>query len=242
MENSSKVNRRVFLRSAAAAASGLMLAFHLPGKAQTISSGKAAGSFAPNAFLNIHPNNKITIWVTRSEMGQGVRTALPMMLADELEADWSTIELKQASPGPAFKGIRLRTSGSGSIYGTWLPLRNAGAAAREMLTAAAAEKWQVEPGTCRAEKGSIIHVPTGRRFTYGELCEAAAKRPVPEKPVLKDAKDFRFIGKPMKRVDGADIVSGKAVYGSDVKVPGMRYALVERSPVLGGKAVSWDDT
>lgn len=242
MEGNSGIDRRGFLQTAGSAAAGLLLAFHLPAKAQAVAARKGAASFAPNAFLNIHPDSKITIWITRSEMGQGVRTALPMMLADELEADWSMIELKQASPGPAFKGIRLRTSGSGSVYGTWLPLRNAGAAAREMLVAAAAEKWQVEVGACRAEKGSVVHSLSGRRLTYGELCEAAAKQPVPAKPILKDAKDFRIIGKPMKRVDGVDIVRGKAVYGLDVKVPGMRYAVLERSPVLGGKAVSWDDS
>lgn len=241
MDDKTKIDRRSFLRTSASAASGLLIAFHLPGQARPALTQNSS-VFAPNAFLNIHPNNKITIWVTRSEMGQGVRTALPMMLADELEADWSTIELKQASPGVAFKGIRLRTSGSGSVYGTWFPLRNTGAAAREMLTSAAAARWNVEPETCRAEKGSIVHEPTGRRLNYGELCEAASKLPLPEKPVLKDAKDFRFIGKPMKRVDGAAIVSGKAVYGLDVKIPGMRYAVVMRSPVLGGKAVRWDDS
>lgn len=229
------------MQTGAAALPGLLLAFRLPAQTKTAAVSNGAKNFAPNAFLKIGFDNRITIFVTRSEMGQGVRTALPMMLADELEADWANIELKQAVPGAAFKGIRLRTSGSGSIYGTWLPLRNAGAAAREMLTSAAAQKWNVSPGECRAEKGAILHVPTGRRLTYGALAAAAAKLPVPEKPVLKDAKDFRFIGKPMRRVDGAGIVSGKAVYGLDVKVPGMRYAVVERAPVLGGKLVRWDD-
>ena len=243
MENDSKVNRRTFLQTGASAFSGLLLAFHLPLKTtgEVLADKKSAVDFAPNAFLNISSDNKITVWVTRSEMGQGVRTALPMILADELEADWSQIQLKQASPGAKYKGIRLRTSGSGSIYGTWLRLRNAGASAREMLISAAAQKWNAAPDTCRAENGSIIHGPTNRRLTYGELAETAAKLSVPEKPRLKETKDFRFIGKPMKRVDGADIVSGRAVYGLDVKVPGMRYAVIAHSPVLGGKAVSWDD-
>lgn len=243
MENNSKLDRRNFLRTSASAVSGLLLAFHLPLKTPSaiLTDKKSAVDFAPNAFLNISSDNKITIWVTRSEMGQGVRTALPMVLADELEADWSQIELKQASPGAKFKGIRLRTSGSGSIAGSWLRLRNAGASAREMLITAAAQKWNVAPDTCRAEKGSVLHTPTNRRLTYGELAEIAAKSPVPEKPTLKDSTDFRFIGKPMKRVDGAAIVSGKAVYGLDVKIPGMRYAVIAHSPVLGGKAVSWDD-
>lgn len=243
MEDRTTIDRRQFLRSGGGALAGLVVAFHLPeiAKAGVKLAVQDKGGFSPNAFLSIQPDNKITVWVTRSEMGQGVRTALPMMLADELEADWSTIELKQASPGAAFKGIRLRTSGSGSVYGTWFPLRNTGAAAREMLISAAAARWNVEPTSCRAEKGTVIHVPTGRRSTFGDLCLDAAKLAPPEKPVLKDPKDFRFIGKPMKRVDGPAIVSGKAVYGIDVKVPGMRYAVIERSPVLGGKALSWDD-
>jgi isoquinoline 1-oxidoreductase subunit beta len=242
MENNSKLNRRKFLQASASAASGLLLAFHLPAQTKTAETlPQTSKNFSPNAFLNITPDNKITIFVTRSEMGQGVRTALPMMLADELEVEWSQIELKQASPGAAFRGIRLRTSGSGSVYGTWFPLRMTGAGAREMLIRAAADKWNVPVEDCRAEKGTVLHVATNRRLTYGELAEAAAKLPLPEKPKLKDAKDFRYIGKPMKRVDGAGIVSGKAVYGLDVKLPGMRYAVVERAPVLGGKAVRWDD-
>ena len=227
------------MQTSGAALSGLLLAFHLPARSQIVSP--TAKNFAPNAFLNIGADNKITIFVTRSEMGQGVRTALPMMLADELEADWSQIELKQAVPGAAFKGIRLRTSGSGSVYGTWFPLRMTGAAAREMLTTAAAQKWNVPAEECRAEKGAILHPPTNRRLSYGELAESAAKLPLPEKPKLKDAKDFRLIGKPMRRVDGPQIVSGQAVYGLDVKIPGMRYAVIERAPVLGGKVARWDD-
>ncbi len=241
MENKTSIDRRDFLRSVGAAGAGLVLAFHLP-SGSVLSQSASGESFSPSAFLSITSDNKITIWVTRSEMGQGVRTALPMMLADELEADWSNIELKQASPGVKFKGIRLRTSGSGSIYGTWLPLRNAGAAAKEMLISAAAQKWNVGGETCRAEKGSVLHIPSGKRLTFGELAEAAAKLPVPEKPTLKDSKDFKFIGQPTKRIDGAAIINGSAIYGLDVKVPGMRYAVIAHSPVLGGKAVRWDDS
>jgi CO/xanthine dehydrogenase Mo-binding subunit len=243
MANKTKINRRRFLQSSASALSGLLLAVHLPAQAKSSAIiSQNASNFEPNAFLSITSDNKITMFVTRSEMGQGVRTALPMMLADELEADWSQIELKQAVPGTKYKGIRLRTSGSGSIYGTWFPLRNAGAAAREMLTVAAAQKWNVPVEECRTEKGTVLHISTNRRLTYGELAESAAKLPAPPKPGLKDPKDFRFIGKPMKRVDGKHIVSGKAIYGLDVKVPGMRYAVIERSPILGGKVVKFDDT
>jgi isoquinoline 1-oxidoreductase beta subunit len=240
MENKLKVDRRNFLRTAGAAGAGLILSFKLPATAFGQSSN--AESFSPNAFLTITPDNKITIWATRSEMGQGIRTALPMMLADELEADWNQIELKQAWPGEKFKGIRLRTSGSGSIYGTWFPLRNAGAAAKEMLIAAAAGRLNVTRETLKAENGGVLHVPTGKRLTYGELAADAAKMPVPEKPQLKEAKDFRYIGKPVKRIDGAAIVTGQAVYGLDVKVPGMRYAVIEHSPVLGAEVTSYDET
>lgn len=242
MENKN-IDRRTFLQTSASAISGLLLAFQLPVKGESkpdISPNNTI--FSPNAYLNIEPNNKITIWVTRSEMGQGVRTALPMVLADELEADWTQIELKQASPGVKFKGIRLRTSGSGSVVGTWLPLRNAGAAAREMLISAAANKWNVKPETCRAEKGTILHIPTGKRLTFGEVATDAANLPVPEKPTLKDPKDYKFIGKPTKRIDGAKIVTGQAIYGLDVKVAGMRYAVIEHSPVLDGTVVRWDDS
>jgi isoquinoline 1-oxidoreductase beta subunit len=240
MGNKLKVDRRGFLRSAGAAGAGLLLAFKLP--AAAFAENSNAESFSPSAYLAITPDNKITIWATRSEMGQGIRTALPMMLADELEADWNQIELRQAWPGEKFKGIRLRTSGSGSIYGTWLPLRNAGAAAREMLIAAAAGRLNVTRETLKAENGSVLHVPSGKRLTYGELALDAAKIPVPEKPVLKEAGDFRYIGKPTKRLDGAAIVTGQAVYGLDIKVPGMRYAVIEHSPVLGGEVANYDDT
>lgn len=240
MSSNSLIGRRRFLKESAVATAGLVIGFHLPTKTNVVAASTNT-AFSPNAFLTIHPDNKITIFVTRSEMGQGVRTALPMMLADELEADWSKIDLKQASTIAAFKGIRLRTSGSGSIYGTWLPLRNTGAAAREMLISAAAARWNVDKATCRAENGIVIHTASGKRATYGELCEDAGRLPIPEKPSLKNPEHFRFIGRPMKRVDGKGIVTGKAVYGIDVKVPGMRYAVIERSAVPGGKPVRWND-
>jgi isoquinoline 1-oxidoreductase beta subunit len=163
-------------------------------------------------------------------MGQGARTTLPMMLADELEIDWSQVQLEQASTVPRFKSIRLRTGGSGSTVGTYNALRKAGATARVMLIATAAERWGVEPATCRAEAGTVVHPPSGRKLTYGELAEAAARRPVPENPQLKDPKDFRYIGRSMKRTDGPAIMSGKAKYGLDTCVPGMLYAVVKRCP------------
>ena len=182
----------------------------------------------------------IRLWVTRSEMGQGVRTTLPMMLAEELEVDWQQIHLVQATTSPQFKGIRLRTSGSGSTVGTYPALRKAGAAAREMLIAAAAESWQVQPPACEAKQGTVVHPATGRRLTYGQLAASAARQEVPKNPALKPAKDFQYIGKPRKKTDGAAIVEGRAMYGIDTLVPGMQYAVMERCPVLGGNLRSFD--
>ena len=231
-----KTTRRAFLRTVAGA--GLILAIDV----RVFAAVSDSVDFAPNAYIQIRPDNTVRLWVTRTEMGQGVRTTLPMMLADELEIDWSQVQLEQASTVPRFKGIRLRTSGSGSTVGTFNTLRKAGATARVMLIATAAERWGVEPATCRAQSGSVVHPPTGRKLAYGALAEAAARRPVPENPQLKDPKDFRYIGKPMKRTDGPAIMSGQARYGLDTRVPGMLYAVVKRCPYLGGKVASFDRT
>jgi isoquinoline 1-oxidoreductase beta subunit len=226
--------RRAFLKTAAGA--GLVLALDV----KAFCASEAKTDFSPNAYIEIRPDNTIRLWVTRTEMGQGVRTTLPMMLADELEVDWSQIQLEQAATVPRFKGIRLRTSGSGSTVSTYNALRKAGATARVMLVGAAAEKWNVDPATCRAQAGKVLHPPSGRKATYGQLADAASKRAVPENPALKDPKDFRYIGKPMKRTDGGAILTGKATYGLDTRVPGMLYAVVKRCPYLKGSAISFD--
>jgi isoquinoline 1-oxidoreductase beta subunit len=233
-----RVTRRAFLRDGSRSAIGLTLAFHLDFSA--LAETASAQEFAPNAFIRIGSDNVVRLWAIRSEMGQGVRTLLPMVLADELEADWDKVIIEQARMEARFKGIRLRTSGSGSAAGTWAPLRKAAATAREMLVTAAAQQWQVEPAMCRAESSTVVHLASSRKLTYGQLAEAAAKVPVPAKPRLKDAKEFRLVGKPMKRRDGAAIVSGRAGYGLDVRLPGMLYAVVARCPYLGGKLVSCD--
>jgi isoquinoline 1-oxidoreductase beta subunit len=232
------VTRRAFLRDTSRAALGLTVAFHFD--PSLFAAAEATSEFAPNAFIRIGSDNVVRLWAIRSEMGQGVRTLLPMVLADELEADWKKIVIEQAQMGTRFKGIRLRTSGSGSAAGTWQPLRKAAAIAREMLVRAAADQWQVEPSTCRAESSTVVHVPSGRKLTYGQLAIAASKVSVPIKPRLKDVKDFRLVGKPVKRRDAHAIVSGKAVYGLDVKLPGMLHAVIARCPYLGGKLVSCD--
>ena len=166
-------------------------------------------------------------------MGQGVRTSLAMLLAEELEADWSRIKLVQASPGPDFEDIG--TGGSDSIRSSWRSLREAGAAAREMLATAAAVRWKVDRATCTAANSFIIHTPSGRRFGYGTLVSDAAKLPLPKNPPLKNASDYKVIGQRTPRIDGRDIVSGKARYGIDIRIPGMAYASLERPPWIGAK-------
>ena len=231
-----KTTRRTFLKTGAIAGAGLVLVVESRG----LAAADTATEFSPNAYIQIRPDNVVHLWVTRSEMGQGVRTTLPMMLADELEADWSQIQLEQAPTIARFKGIRLRTSGSGSTVGTYSALRKAGATARAMLIGAAAERWGVEAGACRAEAGTVEHVASGRKLTYGALAEAAARQAVPENPPLKDSKNFRYIGKPMKRADGPAIMTGRATYGLDTRIPGMLYAVMKRCPYLGGKLGSFN--
>jgi isoquinoline 1-oxidoreductase subunit beta len=233
-----RVTRRAFLRETAYAGAGLAIAFRLP----VLLEAAVPAAFQPNAFIRISPENTITLWVTRSEMGQGVRTNLPAVLAEELEVDLSQVRLEQAMPGAQFKGIRLRTSGSSSSSETFYGLRKAGATAREMLISAAAQIWNVDRGSCRAQRGAVVNSLSGRKLTYGELAETAATLPIPANPPLKEPKDFRLIGKPLKRTDGPAIVHGRATYGFDVRVPGMLVAVMERCPYLGGKVASFDDS
>ena len=181
----SPLSRREFLVIGAAAGTGLVIGFYLPH-----SRFSRGGSFAPNAYLRIAPDGKISVVVARSEMGQGVRTSLPMMLAEELEADWSQISVEQAGASTLYGD--QSTGGSASVRTTWGPMRRAGAAAREMLITAAALEWNVPRSTCRAEKGAVIHDASKRRLTYGELAEKAASLPVPSDPPLKSAKDYKI--------------------------------------------------
>ena len=232
--------RRTFLKTSVFAGAGLVFAVDFGALDLRGAGTESPVEFSPNAFIQIHPDNTIRVWVTRSEMGQGVRTTLPMMLADELEVDWSQITLVQAPTIPRFKGIRLRTSGSGSTEGTYSVMRKAGATARTMLVAAAAEKWGVEQATCRAQSGAVTHTASGRKLSYGALAEAAMRQHVPENPPLKDPKDFRYIGKPMKRTDGPAIMTGRAAYGLDTRVPGMLQAVMKRCPHIGGRVVSFE--
>jgi isoquinoline 1-oxidoreductase subunit beta len=230
------LSRRDFLTAGVAAGAGLVIGFYLP---HGSSSPNANGTFAPNAYLKIAPDGKITITVARSEMGQGVRTSLPMILAEELEADWKQISIEQA-PASTLYGDQS-TGGSASVRTTWDPMRKAGASAREMLISAAALEWKVPRGTCKAENSAVVHVSSNRRLSYGELASKAATLPVPSDPPLKTAKDYKIVGKPLARLDTPSKVDGTAIYGIDFRLPNMKYALLARCPVFGGKVASFDD-
>ena len=227
--------RRDFLRVTAISAGGLVLGVRFARAAQ-----EAGGEFRPNVWVRIDPSGKVTLTVDKSEMGQGVRTSLPMILAEELEVDVDTVALFQASPGPDFQD--MGTYGSRSTRTLWTTLRTAGAAAREMLVAAAAAQWSVPPSECRAEKGRVLHASSNRSLGYGELAAAASRLPVPSSPALKPRSQWRIIGKDRLRVDAPRIVAGEALFASDVTRPGMKFASVVRCPVVGGKAKSWDES
>ena len=234
------ITRRQFLHTASGVGAGLTIGFCLPAGCTSRAVG---GEFAPNAWLRVGPDERVLVVVDRSEMGQGVVTALPMLLAEELEADWSKVRVEFAPAGQAyfnpFFGAQA-TGGSSSVRAGWSPLRNAGATAREMLISAAVRTWGVERSECRAERGAVIHVPSKRRLTYGHLAEIAATLPVPRDVVLKDPKDWRILGTRMPRLDTAPKVDGTAQFGIDVKVPGLLVALVARCPVFGGTVASFD--
>ena len=194
--------------------------------------------FRPNAWVRIEQDGSIIIQVGKTEMGQGVQTSLPMILAEELDADYASVQVEQASPGPDF--LRLGTGGSTSVMTTWEPLRQAGAAARTMLVAAAAQRWGVSPDSCRTSESTVTHPPTQRRLAYGELVADAAQQPVPPSPQLEERAASTLVGTPRRRRNGPDIVAGAAVYGLDVRLPGMLYAVVERPPVFGAEVASFD--
>ena len=230
----SPLSRREFVAVGVAAGAGLVVGFYLPHAGR---SGKEV--FSPNAYLRITPDNKVTIVVARSEMGQGVRTALPMILAEELEADWKKIDIDQAGASTLYGD--QTTGGSASVRTTWDPMRKAGAAAREMLISAAALTWGVPRSSCAAVEGSIQHGASKRRLSYGELAGKAATLPVPTDVPLKQSKDYKIVGQRLARVDTPSKVKGEAVFGIDFRMPGMKYAVLSRCPTIGGKLVKFDD-
>lgn len=227
------ISRRKFIRTSTAAGAGLVIGMYLPSRA----AADEASAFAPNAYLTIAPDGKITIVVARSEMGQGVRTSLPMILAEELEADWKHISIEQAGASTLFGD--QTTGGSASVRTTWDPMRKAGAQAREMLISAAAQQWNVAREGCKAENSSVVHAASGRKLSYGALATAAAKLAVPDNPPLKTG-GYKIVGKPLPRLDTPSKVNGSAVYGLDFRVPGMKFAALARCETVGGKVASFD--
>jgi isoquinoline 1-oxidoreductase subunit beta len=243
MSHAAQFSRREFLKTSAQTAAALILGFCLPARAQVRepASGGPFKVFQPNAWLRITADNQITILVEKPELGQGSRTYTPMMIAEELEVDWSTIHVEQAPTIPSiYQG--LRTGGSGGVASTFTPMRQVGAQARVVLITAAAQQWKAKKRDCRAENGTVVHRPTNRRLSYGELVEAASELPLinPDAITLKQPKDFRFIGKPIPRTDVPSKVDGRATFGIDVRVPGMLFAVIARCPFFGGRLQSFD--
>ncbi len=236
---SSLLTRRTFLSTSAVAGGSLLVAFHLPRSGARVQAASSADKpFAPNAWLEIAATGEIKIWCGRSEIGQGVRTNLPMIVAEELCCDWKRVQIAQADLDPKY-GEQL-TGGSLSTRTSYTNLRKAGAAAREMLVSAAAAEWQVERSECQAENSTVSHRRTKRTLSYGQLAVRASAILPPADPPLKNPADFKLIGKPTRRTDAPLKVTGSAVFGLDVRLPGMLFASVERSPVYGGSPRSFN--
>lgn len=242
MTTSLTLDRRAFLKNSAVGGTGLVLGFYLPAYAGN-DPAEEQEKKEPNPFdawIHISSDNHITLILGKSEMGQGVMTALPMILAEELCVDWKDVEVKQAPTDP--KVYNHGTGGSGSVAGSWLPLRQAGAAAREMLIEAAAKRWNVNSNTCVAKDGGVLHGARKNFLTYGELTADAAKLEIPDFNTvpLKNSDDFTIVGHDMKRVDTLEKANGTAKFGIDTRVPGLLVAVVARCPVFGGKLKSFD--
>src|SRR5437870_12457561 len=224
------VSRREFLVVIAAAGGGLLLEWRW----RTVGAQETASVFAPNAFIRIGTDGRVTLIIGQVEMGQGMYTAMPQLLAEELEVGLDQVRLEHAPPDEKRYANPLfhfqATGGSTSVKGLYEPMRRAGATARTMLMAAAAKRWNVDPASCRAERGAVIHTPSHRRLSYGALAAAAAALPIPDNVVLKRPEDFKLIGTPAKRLDTPDKVNGRAQFGIDVRLPGMKIATVAARP------------
>jgi isoquinoline 1-oxidoreductase subunit beta len=233
-----KFDRRSFLKTGAAAAGGLVLGFYLP-ESRTLEAQSTTGKL--NAYVQVGTDDTITLFIHKAEMGQGTVTSLSMLLAEELECDWTKIRTEFPGVDPVAFGPMQGVFGSMSVRTSWEPLRKAGATAAEMLVQAAAQKWNVPKSQCRAENNGVVNINTKERFSYGSLAEAASKLPVPQYGVaLKDPSQFKLVGKSQKRMDTPAKVTGKTTFGIDVKIPGMLYASLQRCPVFGGKVKSFD--
>src|SRR6266446_6890216 len=228
-------SRRSFLGTSAAIAGGLMLSLTLPlGRSEAASSD----SFAPNAFIRIGSDSQVVLTMPYVEMGQGTYTSIPMLIAEELDVSLKQVRLEHAPANEKLYANPLlgvqATGNSNAMRGAWKPLREAGATARIMLVEAAAKRWGVDAKSCRTQDGEVKHVPTRRRLKYGELAADAAHMPVPGNVTLKSPEDFKLIGTPARRLDAPAKVNGTAVYGIDVRPPGVKIATLAQSPVFGG--------
>src|SRR6266851_3386070 len=238
------LNRRSFLRASAGAAGGLLLSmyFDLPALAQE-GNPPAAKVYPPDAFVHVRPDGRIVVMVNRLEFGQGVQTALPMILAEEMDADWSQVVAELAPAADVYRdplfGLQM-TGGSAAVANSFQQYRELGAKARAMLIAAAAERWQVRPDECRAAN-SVVYGSGSRTARYSELADDAARQPVPDKVRLKNPSEFGLIGKRVRRLDGRAKCDGSQKFALDLDVPGMKIAVVARPPVFGGRVKSFDD-
>jgi isoquinoline 1-oxidoreductase subunit beta len=238
------VGRREFLKTGAAAGGGLLVSWYLP---MSGAARDAAGEnqVALNAFVRIGTDESVTVISSHSEMGQGIYTSLPMLLNEELEADWAKIRVEAAPVDKVYNhpvfGMQM-TGGSTTSPAEWEHYRKMGALARTMLVTAAAQQWDVDAASCQVEKGVVLHRASGRHATYGALATAAAKLTPPSEVKLKDASSFTLIGKPTRRLDTPSKTNGTAQFGLDVSLPGMLTAVVARPPVFGGKVAKVDAT
>lgn len=237
-----ELRRREFLLASAAVGGGLVLGFYIPFKGAPIAAASEPPELQPNAWLKIGEDDRVTITVAKSEMGQGVWTSLPMLIAEELDADWSLVQPAQSGVAPVYNHTvygTMVTGGSTSVSSSWEQLRTVGAAARQMLIAAAARTWDVPVAECQTEPGMVLHPASERKLAYGKLAAAAAKEPVPAEVTLKDPKTFRLIGQSLARFDSPAKIRGTALFGIDVQRPGLLVAVVSRPPVFGGKVKSF---
>jgi isoquinoline 1-oxidoreductase beta subunit len=240
-----KISRREFMQRTGQAGGGLVFALTFasacqPDEMAVGPAAKATASVAPNVYVNIRNDGIVEIYCHRSEMGQGIRTSLPQVIADELEADWDKVEVIQAIGHEKYGD--QNTDGSTSIRNHFDLLRNAGATARDMMIAAAAAMWAVPAGECVAREHAVHHDGSGKSAGYGELVETADGMPQPESATFKAREDYRYIGKPMETIDGLDFTTGRAMYGTDTVLPNMLHASIERCPAFGGTVTSVDDT
>ena len=238
---SPSIDRRTFLKVGSLAGGGLLIGTYVQlggSRARAQAPAAAAADFAPNAFIRISPSGAVSLIAPNSEMGQGAKTALPMILAEELDVPWDQVTVTQGDLNPAYG--RQFAVGSSSTPGNFGSLRKAGATARAMLVAAAALEWAVPASDCVTASGAVLHPASGRRLTYGELATAAGKLPPPSGVVLKDPKDFRLLGTRVPGVDNRKIVTGQPLFGIDQKLPGMVYAAYVKCPVFGGRVAEAD--